>query len=179
MNLATLVGVVVGAASCSHAHSEGLASVAGVATPDYCEMAVVALAETIKSNREQPYGLEDACVNEVARVSGKVYVDARFMEGTALATVPVRSCVRRNYVVRFDHKAFERSPAPGVVLLLVSTPTAKGREFNAVVEDPNWPAKRPGTFALSQCGSAFGILRGSGTRWTAQIVPPPRHPGDL
>jgi hypothetical protein len=58
MNLATLVGVVVGAASCSHAHSEGLPSVAGVATPDYCEMAVVALAETIKSNREQPCGLK-------------------------------------------------------------------------------------------------------------------------
>jgi len=142
-------------------------------------MAFVALAETIKSNREQPYGLEAACVREMAAASGKVYVDARFMEGSDLAKVPERSCVRENYVIRFDPQHFEPSPAAGVVLLLVSAPTSKGREFNAVVEQPNWPAKRPGTFATSQCGSAFGMLTGSDRHWAAQIVPPPRGPDDL
>lgn len=178
MNFAILAGFVLGAVSCSHARLMGRTET-GMSPPDYCAMAGVALAETIKSNRQQPYGLEDACVNHLAMSAGKVYVDARFMEGRELAVVPVRSCVRQNYVIRFDYKAFERSPTPGVVLLLVSTATTQGREFNAVLEESNWPAKRPGVFALSPCGSAFGVLRGAGARWTAQIVPPPREADDL
>ena len=149
------------------------------AGPDYCSMAAVALTETIKSNREQPYGLEAACVDEMAAAAGKIYVDARFIEIPDGGTVVTPSCVRKKYVIRFDPSHFEPSPAPGVVLLLVSAPTPNGREFNARMETPNWPAKPPGTVAMSQCGSAFGVLTESGSSWKAQINPPARGPDDL
>ena len=147
--------------------------------PDYCAMAVAALSETVKSNQEQPYGLEAACVDEMAARAGKIYVDARFDEASDVGAVPIPNCARKNYIVRFDPNHFEPSPATGVVLLLVSEPTPEGREFNARMEEPSWPAKPPGTVALSQCGSAFGVLTGSGSHWTARISPPVRGPDDL
>lgn len=179
MKVRTLVGIVIATTSCSHSRDPASTRGPSAEHPDYCAMAAAVLTETIKSNREQPYGLEDACVDEMAARSGKIYVDARFMDANGASVVPVPSCTAQKYVIRFDPKRFEPSPAPGVVLLLVSAPSAKGREFNARIEDPNWPAKPAGTAALSQCGSAFGVLTAVGSHWAARVVPPPREPDDL
>jgi len=179
VRLGTFVALWVTATSCSHSGAPTSRLAGGAAGPDYCAMATTALNESIKSNREQPYGLEAACVQQTAAASGRIYVDARFMDGPDLATVPVRSCAAQNYLIRFDPKHFEPSPGAGVVLLLVSTRTPQGREFNARVEQPNWPARPAGTAAPSPCGSAFGVLTGSGSRWAARVVPPPRGPDDL
>jgi hypothetical protein len=167
------------AASCSLGGRPTVRPGAETSPVDYCQMATVALRETVKSNDEQPYGIEDVCVHRLAAASGKIYVDARFMGSRDLETVPVRSCTREKYVIRFDYRNFERSPSEGVVLLMVSAETASGRTFNAVVEESDWPSKRPRAMALSPCGSAFGVLRRSQNVWTAIVVPPPRAPDAL
>jgi hypothetical protein len=142
-------------------------------------MALAALAATIKKFEEQPLGLEQRCVERVATSGGKIYVDARFTEGEQLAAVPESSCTSDRYVVRFDPKAFVPSPSEEVVLLALWTHPPAGWEFNAVVESPNWPSRRPAVMSLSQCGSAFGVLNQSSNGWAATIVMPPRSPDAL
>jgi hypothetical protein len=151
------------------------ASAAGIGM--YCQMALAALKETIKPFDAQPYGLEKACVYSRAMYSGKVFVDARFDHHWG--RVPESDCTQEDYVIRFDFDHYQRSPSAEVVLLLVDSETAAGRSFNATMEEPNWPSKKPGLRALSACGSAFGTLRRSGSRWTATVEDPPREPDEL
>jgi hypothetical protein len=139
---------------------------------DYCQMAATVLHEVVRSYERQPFGLEDACVKKRAAQAGKIYADARFTDREGLAVVPHRSCTVRDYVIRFDHQHYEASPTPEVVLLLFSPETARGREFNARMETADWPSKRPGVMAMSQCGSAFGVLRREANGWTARVTPP-------
>lgn len=149
------------------------------ASSEYCQMALAALAVTVKKFEEQPLGLEVRCVERVATSAGKIYVDARFTKGDQLELVPEPSCTTDRYVIRFDPKAFVPSPTEEVVLLGLWTQPPTGWEFNAVVESPNWPSRRPGTMSLSQCGSAFGVLSHSSNGWGATIVTPPRSPDAL
>lgn len=171
--------VVEVASSCSPRGRPPVRTNAEPGSVDYCQMAVAALRETVRNNDEQPYGIEDVCVNRLASASGKIQVDARFMGKKDLETVPQRSCTAENYFIRFDFKNFERSPSEGVVLLMVSAEAPSGRKFSATVEESNWPTKRPGMFAISPCGSAFGVLRRSQNAWGATVVPPPRSPDAL
>lgn len=145
----------------------------------YCQMALAALAASVKKFEEQPLGLEQRCVERVATSGGKIYVDARFTEGEQLASVPQPGCTTDRYVIRFDPKAFVPSPSEEVVLLALWTHPPTGWEFNAVVESPNWPSRRPAIMSLSQCGSAFGVLNHSSSGWAATIVMPPRSPDAL
>ena len=143
----------------------------------YCQMAVAALEETVKPYDAQPYGLEEACVRNRAMFSGRIFVDARF--GHKWERVPARQCTEGPYVIRFDFENYEKSPAPEVVLVLFESETPIGRSFSAVMEEPNWPSKKPGLVALSACGSAFGNVRKAGAVWTATVEPPPRAPDEL
>jgi len=140
-------------------------------------MAVAALKETVKTYDAQPYGLEQACVQERAMSSGRIFVDARF--GHNWTRVPERECLQDGYVIRFDFDNYERSPSPEVVLLLVDSETPTGWPFNATMEEANWPSKPPGVRALSACGSAFGSLRRTGNVWTATVGRPPKVEGEL
>jgi len=143
----------------------------------YCQMALAALKETIKSSDAQPYGLEEACVRNRATFSGHVFVDARF--GHNWERVPERQCQEGPYVIRFDFDEYQKSPAPEVVLLLFESDTPTGRSFSVAMEEPNWPSKKPGVVALSACGSAFGIVRRAHGVWTATVQPPPRGADEL
>jgi hypothetical protein len=145
---------------------------------DYCEMAAVVLGETVKSNADQPYGLEDVCVHRLASLSGRTYVDVRFGDGPPPSTATT-ACVRDPYAIRFDVQGFQQSPAQGVVLLMISAEKNGARDFSAIVEEPNWPARRPEVLAMSPCGSAFGSVRLQASGWSAHVVPPPRSPDAL
>lgn len=146
---------------------------------EHCQMALTALNTTIKKFEEQPLGLNKECVERVASFGGRIYVDARFTKGDRLELSSESGCTTERYIVRFDPNKFVPSPAEEVVLLgLWTNPTGEW-QFNAVVEAPNWPSRRPDTMSLSQCGSAFGVLRRSGQGWNARIIVPPRSPDAL
>lgn len=140
---------------------------------ELCAMAAATLRETIKPNAAQPFGLEEACVRRLASIEGRIYVDAR-IEGQDRLSGGAATCLQAPYEIRFDAEHFSPSPAQGVVLLMVSADQGGARKFNAIVEEPNWPARRPEVLAVSPCGSAFGVIRPSGPGWTVAVVPPPR-----
>src|SRR5450432_2228681 len=107
---------------------------------DYCGMATAALTASIRSFKEQPLGLEDACVSLKASKNGKVYVDARFTSRATLEEPPSRGCAIDRYVVRFDWRHFSASPADGVVLLSFTDGAPDGaRPYSVTVEESDWP----------------------------------------
>jgi hypothetical protein len=146
---------------------------------EHCQMALTALNTTVKKFEEQPLGLNRGCVERVASFGGRIYVDARFTKGDRLELSPESSCTTERYMIRLDPTNFVPSPAEEVVLLGLWTNPAGEWEFNAVVEVSNWPSRRPETMSLSQCGSAFGVLRRSSQGWNATIIVPPRSPDAL
>lgn len=171
--------LVLVAAACHPSVSAQRPGDSSAPDPNYCEMALSALRATIASNQAQPYGLEDVCVRRLASTEGTIFVDARVWESERSTPVATPTCVGGGFRVRFDSAHFEKAPTDGVVLLLMKGPTTGPLEFSAVVEQPDWPSKRPGVFGLSPCGSAFGTIRHSPTGWTAAVVDPPRQPGEL
>lgn len=149
------------------------------AKADYCGMAVSALRTTIASNDVQPYGLEDVCVRRLASAAGRIFVDARVSEQRNGRPASAADCSSDRFTIRFDPARFQKAPTDGVVLLLVSQSADGAMEFNAVVEQADWPSKRPGVFGLSPCGSAFGTIRYSGTGWVATVARPTQSPDAL
>ena len=178
VSAALFAGGVVVLTSCAHRNaqmSRGEAD-AGI---DYCGISIVALRAAVRSQEEQPLGLDAACVRQYAGFAGKIYVDARFMKDGALETVSEKSCTRDNFIIRFDDE-HAPSPAPGVLFLSVSPQTPAGRDFYVTIENANWTKRAPTVLAMPPCYPAFGRLDSSGkTGWTAKVVPAPRGPDDL
>ena len=144
-------------------------------------MSATILRAAIKAPDQEPNGLDARCAREYAGVGEQVYVDARFTKGGALEHVSETSCMKGEFVIRFDSDRNPQSPAPGVVFVSVDEPKPTGRPFFVTVEESRW-AKRPSNvLAMPPCDPAFGILSGDGERsgWTAKLVPPPRGPDDL
>jgi len=136
-----------------HAHSAVPASHSSdISTADYCDMALSALRATVASNDAQPFGLEDVCVRRLASAGGFTFVDARVSERPGASPVGASSCTADGYRVRFDPAYFEKAPTEGVVLLMVSRRPDGLMDFNAVVDQPDWPSKRPGVIGISPCG---------------------------
>jgi len=142
-------------------------------------MALSVLRATVASNDVQPYGLEDVCVRRLSSAAGHIFVDARVSEQPGASPAAAPDCFRDSFRIRFDPGHFEKAPTDGVVLLLISRSANGAMEFNAVVEQPDWPSKRPGVIGLSPCGSAFGTLHYSTSGWAATVVAPPRSPDAL
>lgn len=140
---------------------------------NHCHIAAAALRASIRPYREQPLGLERACVMQRAEQDGAIYVDARFTRGEQLDDVKTASCRRDGYVIRFDWKNFVPSPAADVVLLTFLWKDATTAVFNAVTEDARWPEKPAGLMEISQCGSAFGSVRLVSQEWQVSLSKPP------
>lgn len=177
---ARLYGVALLFASACHAHPAAPVSPSSdISTSDYCDMTLAALRATVTSNDVQPYGLEEVCVRRLASSSGYIFVDARVSERPGDPPIAAPACSRAGFRIRFDSPHFEKAPTDGVVLLVASRTSGGEMEFNAVVEQPDWPAKRPGVIGLSPCGSAFGTIQHAPTGWVATVVQPPQSPDAL
>lgn len=133
----------------------------------------------MRSYADEPLGLEHACVLKRAVASGKVHVDARFTRADQLEAVEIGSCSYDEFVVRFDWKNFTPAPSANVLLLLLLRHDDDHYGFNAVIEEPRWPAKRPGMMAISPCGSAFGRVYREPTGWRAVLTRPPQRGNSL
>jgi len=152
---------------------------AGAAASEHCQMALAALDAVVKRWDEQPLGLERACVERVAATHGKIHADARFTIGDQLQMLPEPGCADDRYAVRFGPRSSASSPTPEVVLLTLWSELPAAWDFNAVVDVPTWPTRRPGAMGLPLCGAAFGILRRPADRWLATVLPPPRSRAQL
>ena len=155
------------------ASGRGDAPVSRPVVSEYCRIAGAALGAVIKRFDEQPLGLDLTCVNRVASFEGRIYVDARFSRnGEEPAAAP--DCRDERYVIRFDPKSFRPSPADQVVFLSLWSNRGGSWDFNAVVETPDWPHRRPETMSLSECGSAFGRAEKFDDVWKAAVTTPPK-----
>jgi hypothetical protein len=141
---------------------------------DYCDMAAAALRATVKTFKEQPLGLESACVEGRALMNKHIYVDASFSQGSHVEAAAEPNCVRDNYVIRFTSTNPDPWPPSEVILLIVSGDGTHDRTFNARMEAADWPTRKPGILGLSQCGSAYGVLHRSVSGWVGTIQRPPR-----
>jgi hypothetical protein len=146
----------------------------GARASEHCQMAMSALDAVIKRWNEQPLGLDRACVERVAAVEGRIHADARFTVGDQLQVLDEPGCADQRFTVRFGPASSQASPTSQVVLLTLWSQLPAAWDFNAVVDVPTWPTRRPGTSGLPVCGAAFGILRRPGDSWVATLVPPPR-----
>jgi len=144
-----------------------------------CEMAFAAVSASIRSHADQPLGLEKACVESVASLEGKVYVDARFNRDLDLEAPDVATCERANYVIRFDWRSFSPSPARQVVFLSFRAGSSDSREFDITTDASNWPARPPGTVGLSPCYSAYGVVHRTAAGWQAEVRQAPKSPDAL
>jgi hypothetical protein len=179
VSVALFAGGIVALTSCAHRNEQTSRSEAG-AEIDYCGISIVALQAAVRTQEEQPLGLDPACVRQYAAFAGKIYVDARFMKDGALEAVSEKSCTRDNFIIRFDDEHDTPSPAPGVLFLSVSPQTPAGRDFYVTIEDANWTKRAPAVLAMPPCYPAFGRLNYSAKAgWTAKVVPAPRGPDDL
>lgn len=177
---AKLCGISLLFTAACHAHPAAPASPSSdLSNPDYCGMALSALRTTVASNDAQPYGLEDVCVRRLASTGGAIFVDARVSERAGGPPIAALGCTSDGFRIRFDPARFEKAPTDGVVLLVISRTPDGAMGFNAVVENADWPSKRPGGMSLSPCGSAFGTIRRTSAGWEATVVPPPRSPDAL
>jgi hypothetical protein len=178
ISVALFAGGIVALTSCAHRNEQTSRSEAS-AEIDYCGISIVALRAAVRTQEEQPLGLDAGCVRQYAGFAGRIYVDARFMKDGALETVSEKSCTRDNFIIRFDAE-HAPSPAPGVLFLSVSPQTSADREFYVTIEDTNWTKRAPAVVAMPPCYPAFGRLNYSAkTGWTAKVVPAPRGPDDL
>jgi hypothetical protein len=136
-------------------------------------MAAAILGEVVKTNDEQPFGLERACVEDRAAARGQIYVDARFNRRVDDTAVAQPDCPSGKFLIRFNRDNFVSAPSPGVVLLLVyDGEKGSGMEFNARTENSDWPKNKPGVMSLPACGSAFGVLSKEGSTWKARVTSP-------
>lgn len=159
--------------ACTTPRASGRGDALAGGPPEYCRIAGAALGAVIRRFDEQPLGLDLTCVNRVASLDGRVYVDARFSRnGEEPASAP--DCSDERYVIRFDPKAFRPSPADQVVFLSLWSNRGGSWDFNAVVETPDWPHQRPETMSLSECGSAFGRAEKFDGAWKAVVTAPPK-----
>lgn len=171
-------GLVVFIAAC-HRHPPVTSSVAEGASAPYCAMSIAALRASVKSYADQQYGLDSACVADYATTGGKVYVDARFESSRDLETVSEGTCVRDNFVIRFDFEHYEQSPGENVLRLNVHSEVSRSREFLLEMKNSDWPKQRPGVLTIPPCYPAYGVLKAGPKGWQATVTPPPRRPGDL
>lgn len=149
------------------------------AMPAFCRVARLALDAAIRPFDEQPLGLDSRCVGRVATLEGRVQVDARFSRDGG-EPEPAPDCSDDRYVIRFDPSSFRPSSAGNVVLLaLWSAGALEAWQFNAIIEAPDWPHRRPGTLSLSECGSAFGTVAATRGEWKAVVTAPPQSPDAL
>jgi hypothetical protein len=169
----TWVAVIVQMA-CSHSTTQPIQVPKTDNREDYCDMAAAALRATVKTFKEQPLGLERACVEARALTNRQIYVDASFSQGSHVEADAEPNCVRDNYVIRFTSTNSDPWPPSEVILLIVAGDGSHDRTFNARMEAADWPTRKPGVVGLSQCGSAYGVLHRSADAWVATIQPPPR-----
>src|SRR4051812_23570504 len=89
------------------------------ATAPYCQLAIAILDAAVRTYSDQPFGLEQSCVDARARAGRSIYVDARFSRKVDPDVVAQPDCASGPYLIRFNWKAFTPAPSPEVVLLLV------------------------------------------------------------
>jgi len=142
-------------------------------------MAFTALKASIRSYADQPLGLENTCIESVASLNGKVYVDARFQRGNELEKPEVPSCEQGQYLIRFDPRSFTPSPTYQVVFLSFRAGASDFREFDITTDISNWPSRPPGTVGLSPCYSAYGVIHRAAAGWQAEMRQYPKSPDAL
>jgi hypothetical protein len=115
--------------------------------------------------------LDKACVEKSAGLGGKIYVDARFWHQEVLEEVSAPACERENYVIRFDWRNFEPSPAEiGVVVLSHWYRKPDLLEVRAAVKERMWPRELPEMEPPGLCRLAWGAVRRGPAGWQGLLI---------
>lgn len=163
-----LVAFVLASESCSTPAPPLAPEISRQPPFDRCGVTLAVLDAVIRSNAEQPLGLEKACVEKYASLNGKIYVDVRFVLDGQIESVDEPGCVRGGYQIRFDSHAQVPAPSETVVLLQIDRKTARTVDFNAVTEDRSWRQQHARhVYSWSPCLSSSGVATLGGQGWRA------------
>ena len=144
-------------------------------TSEWCDVTTSVLQSIVRSNGEQPLGLEKACVDKYAARDGVVYVDLRVSLAGRIENVKTSDCRRDGFLIRFDSPDLTTSPTDTVVLLDLNRTDATTFEFVAVTEDHRWRQRHAhNLYSSSPCLSSSGVATRDRSGWSATPRAPNR-----
>lgn len=174
------MGVLVGALGCASPATLRSDTTPRVdSTTEGCDVAASVLRSIVRSNGEEPLGLEKACVERYAARDGVVYVDARISRAGPIENVKAPECRREGFLIRFDSPDLTPSPTDSVVLLDLDRTDATTFEFVAVTEDHLWRQRHArNIYSSSPCLSSAGVATRDHDGWrvTPRALDAPRAP---
>jgi hypothetical protein len=168
--------LVIGLGCCSSSLPQRTTESRMLTPTGHCDIAIAALHAVVRPAREERFGLDRACVEKSATLGRKIYVDARFWHQERLEEVAAPTCEREGYVIRFDWKNFEPSPAEvGVVVLSLWYRDPALWEFTAAVKDRMWPRDLPEMEERGLCRVAWGAVSRGPSDWQGLVIQPASH----